>query len=120
MRTINEVIIAVQEQQPCTDDELRLTLLAVSAMHQRAERYLYDLAEVILADELRRARFKAAFQIGEKERTFQARKTPADKYLGPEHTPGTPENKRLVQMGKNLLKKATGLDLDVPPTHEVS
>ena len=30
------------------------------------------------------------------------------------NTPGTPENDRSVRIAKNILKKATGIDLDAP------
>lgn len=116
MKTINEVIIAVQEQQPCSEQELRLTLLALEYMRSHLDRQMHALVEKVIAEDWRGAKFKAEFEKLEHEHRFSDMKVTAEHYLGPGLTPGTPDNIRAINSGKALFKKATGLDIDDPRT----
>lgn len=107
MRSILEVIVAVQEQQPATEEELRLTVVALSAMLHLVERSGREVAEAV-RDGKPSAKMRADFFLRDHEIRFKSRKmTPAD-YLGPDHTPGEPENERLRKMAKAVFEKATG------------
>jgi hypothetical protein len=118
MRTTNEIICAVKDCQPATDEELRLALVAMSGMYLLLQSSLYELAEAVGIDEgktgpqpLITARLRAHGAKRLLEDMFRAAKTPPDKWLGPAHTPGTPENKEQVRMARAVFKAATGREL---------
>ena len=113
MRSVLEIIIAVKDQQPATDEELRLCIVALSAMQTMDGMQLHELAESVI-DGTASAKLRARHVMREAEIRFKSMKMPVDKYLGPRNTPGTPENDRSVRIAKNILKKATGIDLDAP------
>lgn len=82
-RTIGDIVAAVQEQQPATDEELRLTLLALyyfAELHAKSD--YGNRPELAL-----RMRAQHAFQD-----KFQMMKMAPDARLGPRWTPGTQEN----------------------------
>lgn len=110
MRSTLEIIIAVQEQQPVTEEELRLALLAMSSIEHFLKNDFQSLIEAVL-DGKPTARMKAEFSRGTIEKMFQALKTPPDKWLGASGIPGTPENLRQREIAKRIFKAATGEDL---------
>ena len=115
MRTTNQIICAVKDCQPVMEDELCLALLAMESIEFFVQDELGNLIEAIEKGQsptLLRLRAKNAFKTIES--MFRARKTEPDKWLGPAHTPGTPEHSAGVRMAKAVFKKATGIDLDAP------
>jgi hypothetical protein len=110
MRSTNEIVIAVKESQPATDQELRYCVLALSAMEYFARHNLNDLVDCVL-NENQTVRMRAEFSKNERENRFQSAKMPVDQYLGPRNTPGTPEYEAGVKMSKALFAKATGIEL---------
>ena len=112
MRSTNEIIIAVKECQPVTEDELKLALCAMSGIQY----YLKRSLEKILSDiedgkPEAMLKYRAGFEKGTLDVVFNAIKMPPDEFLGPGNTPGNPEHKRRLEMGKRIFKKATGQDL---------
>ena len=118
MRTTNEIVCAVKDCQPVTEEELRLALVALSAIDLFTRRDCGELVDQILAPcnepglRLRAARLRAHGAKRALEDSFQALKTAPDKYLGPCHMPGTPEHAAGMRVAKAVFKKATGVDLD--------
>lgn len=110
MRTTNQIMIAVQECEPCTEHELRLCIMSLKARLYFAEKAADDMAEAIDGGQAN-ARLRAGFWKNEAEARFKAMKMPVDEYLGPGNTPGTPEHAERLRIGKALFKKATGLEL---------
>lgn len=110
MRSTLDIIIAVKECQPVTEQELRLAVVALSAMESMDQRALRDLAEKVIEGKPT-AKLKAQFILQETETRFKSRKMPVDEYLGPGNIPGTPENVERVRVAKAIYKKATGDDL---------
>lgn len=112
MRTTNEIICAVKDCQPATEQELRLALCAMESIKFFVYYELANIIDAVEKDTSPKAlkfRAKSAFRL--LEDMFQAAKTPPDKWLGPAHTPGTPENKEQVRMARVIFKKATGKEL---------
>lgn len=105
-RPILDIILAAQCQGPATERELRLALVAVASLMRAAEKSERELAEAVLAGKPS-AKLRASLAVGALEARFRARKLPAEDYLGPEHTPGTPENLRLRKAAATLFKRAT-------------
>ena len=112
MRTTNEIICAVKDCQPATDEELRLALCAMESIKFFVYHELSNISAAIEKDyspKVLKFRAKSAFRL--LEDMFQAGKTPPDKWLGPAHIPGTPENKEQVRMARAVFKAATGKEL---------
>ena len=110
MRSTLQIIIAVKEQRPATEEELRLCVVALSAMQTMDHMQTRQLIEAVL-DGRGSAKFRAECMRREAEIRFKSLKMPVEEYLGPDNIPGTPENGRLVSMAKNVFKQATGEDL---------
>ena len=114
MRSTNQIIIAVQECEPCTEGELRLCIMSLKARLYFAEKAADDMAEAIEtgADgKIAVAKLRAGFWRNEAESQFRAMKMPVDEYLGPGNTPGTPEQVERLRVSKAIFEKATGLKL---------
>lgn len=91
---------------------MRLALVSLSGISYFVQSELQKLIDAIRDKETQpRLEMKAEFAWGTIERMFTAIKTPIDKWLGPGDTPGTPENKARMAMGRNIFKAATGEDL---------
>lgn len=110
MRTTVEIIIAVKECQPVTEDELKLALLAQSGIEHFIRTALLDLIEAIREDKPT-VKMKAEFAWGTVDRTWNAGKKPPDEWLGPDNIPGSAEYAARLKFNKALFKKATGIDL---------
>jgi len=110
MRSTNQIIIAVDECEPCTEEELRFCIASMKARLYFAEKAANDMADAIESGGVS-AKFRAGFWKHEAETRFQSMKMPVDKYLGPGNTPGTPEHAERLRIGKAIFKKATGIEL---------
>lgn len=94
MRTVSEIVDAVQEQQPVTEDELRLALLCLHFHGQMASQSDFETASELKL----RMRAKENF-----ERRFRMMRADPTVFLGPRWTPGTPENAAGRAGSKRLL-----------------
>ena len=108
MRSINKIIVAVQENQPVTEEELRFTILAFSAMEFLNSRVIERLVAAIDAKhqfsmDLWSTHAKKEFEIRSK-----SNKMPPDEYLGPGYIPGTPEYEQRRSIAKKVFEKVTG------------
>ena len=110
MQSILEIVIAAKDQQPATEEELRLTVVALSAMLSLVERSGRELAEAV-RDDKPAAGMRAAFFLRDAETRFKGRKMAPVDYLGPGYTPGTPENDQLKKTAAAVFEKATGQKL---------
>lgn len=97
MRTVGEIVEAVQERQAVDDDELRLALLC---LYYDGQLGIDVDAETRSAPALR-MRARESF-----ERRFRMMKTAPDKYLGERWTPGTAANSEGRTMSKAILSAA--------------
>lgn len=111
MRSTNQIIIAVQECEPCTEEELRLCIMSLKARLHFAESAADDMADAIDRGEHRGidpgkggAKMRAGFWRGEAESRFKAMKMPVDEYLGPGNTPGAPEYTEGLRVSKAIFK----------------
>jgi hypothetical protein len=112
MRSTLEIIIAVKESQPVTEEELRLALLALSGINHFVEHDLNGLIEAIEAGKPAPfLKMKAEFCKGTRERLFQGIKKDPREWLGPGNIPGNPEYEARMKIGKAIFKKATGVEL---------
>jgi hypothetical protein len=98
-RTICDIVDAVQEQQPVTEEELRLTLLCLFYDGQMSAPHDYETA----SDLKLRMRAKENFE----RRWRMLRAVPAT-YLGANWTPGSPENTAQREASKRILKAFEG------------
>lgn len=97
MRTVGEIVEAVQEQQPVTEAELRLALLCLFYDGQLA-----CPSDFEGASELRlRMRAQESFS-----RRFRMLREPADLYLGARWTPGSEENTTARRASKAIASAA--------------
>lgn len=110
MRSTNSIIIAVQECEPCTEQELRLCIMSLKARLYFAEKAADDMAEAIDNGQAK-AKLRAGFWKNDAESRFKSIKMPVDKYLGLGNTPGTPEYADRLRLSKAILKKVMGLEL---------
>jgi len=76
MRTINEVVAAVQNGERCTIEELLATLLALNSLHTRARWALQELANAVLSNGPR-AELKVKFELDELKKTRETCDRPA-------------------------------------------
>jgi hypothetical protein len=104
MRSTKDIITAVKESQPVTQDDLRMALLVMSTVDGFTWRELYDLIEAVQSDP-EQARMKAAFAKGILERMYRAKKEDPETWLGPEQTPGAAAHDRWQQIGRRLLER---------------
>lgn len=110
MRSTNEIIIAVQDCLPCTDEELRLCIMSLKARLHFAEHDMDELSAAVTAGKPF-AKMRAGFWERDREMRFQSMKKPVEEYLGPANTPGTPEYTQRMAGARALFKKATGINL---------
>lgn len=112
MRTTNEIIIAVKDCEDVSEEELRLAIVAMSSIKYFVQSELQKLIDAIREKKPQAMlEMKAEFAWGTIERMFSAMKKAPDEWLGPGDTPGTPENKARMELGRKIFKKATGIDL---------
>lgn len=112
MRSTNEIMIAVSECEPCTDEELRFCISALGAMLHFAKIAADDMAEGIEGDGTS-LKHKVCAKLWKQnaEGRFKSIKMPVDQYLGPGNIPGSPEQVERLRIGKALVKKVTGVEL---------
>lgn len=89
MRTVSEIVGAVQEQQPCSDRELRLALLCL----------YYTLNMSCTRPE------ESSMARDNFERQFRMMKADPEIYLGENWTPGTKANTSQRELSKKILNK---------------
>ena len=109
MRTTNQIICAVKDNEPVTHEELRLALLALNGIQYFYKKCLDDLVAVVEGGKpkvLVDIRVAAAKDIN--ERMFAAIKTDPEVWLGPQNIPGNKEHDDRLAWGKKLFEKATG------------
>lgn len=112
MRTTNQIICAVKDCEPVTEEELRLALVAMSSIEHFLRTDLQRLIEAIVGDRSRMLlQSKANFAAGTIEVTRGAIKMPPDQWLSPDDIPGTPENKARMKRCRKIYRAATGEDL---------
>lgn len=113
MRSTLDIIIAVKENQPCTEKELRLALLALSSMEFILKKDLMDLLEALNKEEHLSDRTSLRFLFAKQalDRMWEAAKIDPEQWLGSGNIPGTPEYEDRMRMNKKIFKKATGVDL---------
>jgi hypothetical protein len=104
MRSTLEIIIAVKESQPATEEELRLALLVMSSIDHFVRHDLHELAEAVEAGRLS-ATWRAKEAMGTLERMFHARKQDPREWLGPDNIPGNPAYEQRYRAAMRLLEK---------------
>lgn len=107
MRTLNEILIANQENQPVSQDEYRCSLEAMRCIEHLVTGDLKKLIDCVVQDKPT-AKMRAKFSEGTIERMFKAGKKPPDEWLGPNNIPGSPEQIRRLDLAKKIFEKATG------------
>ena len=106
-RTILQICTAVKDnEQDIGENELRLTIAALSAIQHFYRSTLIDIIEAIREDSAN-LKLKAEFAWGTYERMYNALNTPAAKWLGPENIPGTPEQQKRMRIAKAIYNKIT-------------
>jgi hypothetical protein len=106
MRTTLEIIIAVKDNQPVTEQELKLALLAMSSIEHFVQGQLDALIEAVESG--KSAKLRAALAKQMRETMFRAKKSDPEKWLGPENIPGNPKHDERLRWAKRLFKKVTG------------
>lgn len=110
MRSLNEVIIAVQHSQPVTEEELKLALLALRSTNIRTEHVLTHLLHLLekhlplrkmSVSRMARQEFELCLKWA-----HECKKTDLSKLLTPEFIPGTPENEKWHKIAHKVLEQA--------------
>lgn len=111
MRSTLDIIIAVQESQPATEEELRTCIVAMAAFDYFTSSNLAKLVEAI--DSGKQVRIDIYKSESKKwaETKFCAQKKPMIEWVGEDNMPGNPEYEARRKMFKGIAKAATGLDL---------
>lgn len=102
MRRVVDIVEAVQEQQPVTEEELRLALLCVFYDGQADSRFMSDLASA--GDAVGVPATMMAIAKEHYARRFRMLRADQATYLGKNWTPGTPENTRQRAQSKAILE----------------
>lgn len=110
MRSTLEIIIAVKDCQPITEQELKIAIMVMSSINHFLEDELRELAKAVEGGKSS-AKLRAGFANGTVERMLTARKKAPDEWLGMGNIPGTPEYAERLAGAKRLLEKATGQKL---------
>lgn len=111
MRTINEIIIAVKDCEPATDEELRMCIAALSGIEYFSNKNLEDLTVAITESKSLLIDLRVRESKHWLETRFAVFKKDPVKWLGPGNTPGHPEQVARMAMSKKIFKAATGEDL---------
>lgn len=107
-RTINQIMIAVQENDPnLTNEELRLCVESLRVMLRFVEHTNSKLIEAIDSGG-KSLGLRSLFAKQERESLFQARKKSPAEWLGPNNIPGSPEQVKQLAWAKRVYEKATG------------
>ena len=112
MRSSNEIIIAAKEQQPVTEEELRMALLVEVNCEYFLKKAILDWLEAVdkpttpLIIRMRQNRAREIL-----ESVFKMHKGDPLVVLGTRNIPGTPENTAGIALSKKIFKAATGVDL---------
>lgn len=97
MRSVNEIILAVQEQQPATEEELRLALLCIDYEMTISTETDWNEASPALLRSRASEQFSRRFRMG---------KADPKEWLGRRWLPGTEENRRAREVSMRIAKKA--------------
>lgn len=108
MRSTLEIIIAVKESQPVTEEELRMALLALSGIDHFRSGTINQLIESIESKAQLRIDLAAGFAKQQRESLFKAMKKDPVEWLGPGNLPGNPEYEERVKWARRVYEKATG------------
>lgn len=103
MRSTIEIIMALNDSQPVTDEESSLALLALDRMHYFLSKALNDLIEAVQGDRPS-AKLRAAFAADTRDRMFQAMKRDPKVWLGSSGIPGTPDHDRSLVIARNIAR----------------
>lgn len=110
MRSLNEIVIAVQNCEPCTDEELRLCVMALYYRDFQSKWAMDELS--VLADKGdSKTRLRALLWLRDADSRFKGGKMPVDEFLGPGNIPWNDEYKRRLRMAEAVFEKATGIKL---------
>jgi len=110
MRSTLDICIAVQDEQPATEHELRLCVASLSAINHFLKQNLRNIIEAN-KDNKTLVPLRIGFASTELANLFDAQKRPMDVWLGRRGTPGTPEHREEQAWAKRIFEKATGQKL---------
>lgn len=106
MRSMNQIIIAVKECEPCSDEELRCCIAALETRQCFAEQAADEMADALNGGNELRGTVAASLWKRNAENRFTVMKKPVDEYLGPNHIPGTDEQRENLRLGKAIFNGA--------------
>ena len=102
MRSTLEIICAVKECRPVTEEELRLALVVMTNMEHFVRHELHKLIELI-QDGSTSLGVRATLIKDSLDRLFHARKLDPVEWLGAENIPGTPEYAKRQEWALKVL-----------------
>lgn len=108
MRSINEIIMAVKECRPATEEELRLCVAALDGVEYTTNRNLEKLTEAVSDGKPQIINLYQNEAIRWSETRFNVFKGTPEKWLGPGNTPGTAEQRQRMAVAKRIFHAATG------------
>ena len=109
MRSTLKIIVAVKDQEPVTEEELKMALLVMSAVNYFANNKIEALVRSIERNKMREYAVAEAKKWRESE--FEMLKNDPLICLGRSGIPGTPENNEQMRMSRQIYKAVTGEEL---------
>ena len=104
MRSTLNIIIAVKEEEPVTEDELKMALLVMASVNYFYQKSLRDINEAHKDSKLGWLSFKIKDGVKLIERMITAQKEDPLKWLGVENIPGTKEYEERYRLSKKIYK----------------
>ena len=107
-RTINDIIVAIKENERPDYEDLRLTCLALNSLLFFAHGDIKRLLKGGIAAELTRRDYPGAHaELGISQNEYKALKMEPEKYLGAPNIPGTTEYEARYRLSKKIFEKFT-------------
>lgn len=110
MRSALDVMIAVQDNAPASESELRCCVEYLRTTQHFLKAKLTKLCEAV--ENHRLESFWAAESRVFLKTLFDANKAPMDKWLGADGIPGSAGQQKSLEWAKRIFEKATGKSFD--------
>lgn len=105
MRSTNEIVCAVKECKPATEEELRMALMVMCSTEHFLKLYVQRTLEAMEAGKPSAAMWAGEAKRFMQETLFKMHKMDPLQCLGPANTPGNPEHDRFYRAGMALVDR---------------
>lgn len=110
MRSTLSIIVAVKDSMPVTEEELKMALLALSAVDHFRRGTIDRLSDAIEKKSVALG-FLSAEAVKQKKFLMEGLQSDPIEFLGVGNIPGNPEYEDRMKFHKKIVKDATGIEL---------